>query len=215
MVFFSRYSAVTNANFHMLQQSQAQYNGDANSSSNDSTKFLTVNSGHRHSSAQYQHSSTTPTPTPTKDKHIIKMKREHKAARTLGIIMGTFILCWLPFFLWYLITSLCTTCYCPDFVVALVFWIGYFNSMLNPIIYAYFNREFREAFKNTLKCAFCNLCHGVPSDLDDTFMGDNAAIRRASIRYNDRTQSVYSETFLKNIGENPTRKSSSEVGSCL
>lgn len=27
--------------------------------------------------------------TPTKDKHLIKMKREHKAARTLGIIMGT------------------------------------------------------------------------------------------------------------------------------
>lgn len=28
--------------------------------------------------------------TPTKDKHLIKMKREHKAARTLGIIMGRF-----------------------------------------------------------------------------------------------------------------------------
>ncbi|XP_065359270.1 octopamine receptor beta-3R-like [Calliphora vicina] len=80
-------------------------------------------------------------------------KAEHKAARTLGIIMGVFLLCWLPFFLWYVITSLCgPACPCPDVVVAVLFWIGYFNSTLNPLIYAYFNRDFREAFRNTLEC---------------------------------------------------------------
>ncbi|XP_059608929.1 octopamine receptor beta-3R-like isoform X2 [Phlebotomus argentipes] len=83
-------------------------------------------------------------------------RAEHKAARTLGIIMGVFLLCWLPFFLWYVITSLCgeEACPCPDIVVAVLFWIGYFNSTLNPLIYAYFNRDFREAFKNTLQCVF-------------------------------------------------------------
>ncbi|XP_055852577.1 octopamine receptor beta-3R-like [Episyrphus balteatus] len=80
-------------------------------------------------------------------------RAEHKAARTLGIIMGVFLLCWLPFFLWYVITSLCgQACPCPDIVVAVLFWIGYFNSTLNPLIYAYFNRDFREAFRNTLEC---------------------------------------------------------------
>ncbi|XP_054263141.1 octopamine receptor beta-3R-like [Macrosteles quadrilineatus] len=88
-------------------------------------------------------------------------RTEHKAARTLGIIMGAFMLCWLPFFLWYVITTLCgDACYCPDIVVTVLFWIGYFNSALNPLIYAYFNRDFREAFKDTIECVFpcCFTC---------------------------------------------------------
>ncbi|KAG7200715.1 hypothetical protein KM043_001266 [Ampulex compressa] len=93
-------------------------------------------------------------------------RAEHKAARTLGIIMGAFLLCWLPFFLWYLTTSLCgESCYCPNTVVSVLFWIGYFNSALNPLIYAYFNRDFREAFRDTLKSALpcCSTCWKTPS----------------------------------------------------
>ena len=95
--------------------------------------------------------------TPTKDRGSLqKLKREHKAARTLGIIMGAFVLCWLPFFIWYLSIMLCgDACYCPDIVVEVLFWIGYFNSTLNPLIYAYFHKDFREAFLNTLRCVFC------------------------------------------------------------
>lgn len=51
-----------------------------------------------------------------------------------------------------MITSLCQEyCTSPKVVVGIVFWIGYFNSALNPLIYAYFNREFRAAFKKTLQ----------------------------------------------------------------
>ncbi|XP_019867648.1 octopamine receptor beta-2R [Aethina tumida] len=172
---------------------QNNTNGDMLSNSGGSSKTLTL-----HEINQDLHH------TPTKERNMIKMKREHKAARTLGIIMGIFILCWLPFFLWYASVTICTTCYCPPIVVSIVFWIGYFNSTLNPLIYAYFNRDFREAFKNTLQCAFCSLCRRPPSDLDII------DIRRPSIRYDDRTRSIYSETYLKH-----SDRRCSEFGSSL
>nr|ADI56275.1 beta-like octopamine receptor R4 [Amphibalanus improvisus] len=87
-----------------------------------------------------------------------KLRRERKAMRTLGILMGAFLFCWLPFFLWYIIVSLCDSCHTPRIVESLLFWIGYFNSTLNPIIYAYFNRDFRYAFRSILACVLCHRC---------------------------------------------------------
>lgn len=85
-----------------------------------------------------------------------KMKREHKAAKTLGVIMGAFLCCWLPFFTWYLYDALCEHCpQTPAIVVSVLFWIGYVNSALNPLIYAMFNRDFRHAFQRTLAVCHC------------------------------------------------------------
>ncbi|XP_076030294.1 uncharacterized protein LOC143018632 [Oratosquilla oratoria] len=88
--------------------------------------------------------------------HPPMLRREHKAARTLGIIMGAFVVCWLPFFTWYVTITICgESCPCPQAVVTTLFWIGYFNSTLNPFIYAYFRTDFREAFRKTLRRVRC------------------------------------------------------------
>ena len=86
-----------------------------------------------------------------------KMRREHKAAKTLGIIMGGFLFCWLPFFTWYLTSALCgSACFTPPIIISILFWIGYANSAFNPMIYALFNRDFRHSFKRLLGCHLAN-----------------------------------------------------------
>ncbi|XP_072177948.1 D(1) dopamine receptor-like [Diadema setosum] len=73
---------------------------------------------------------------------------EHKAAKTLGTILGVFICCWLPFFVVNCIVPFCANCVSAG-VWTVVLWLGYINSCLNPLIYAT-NREFRNAFKRLL-----------------------------------------------------------------
>jgi 5-hydroxytryptamine receptor 1 len=85
----------------------------------------------------------------------IAMARERKTVKTLGIIMGTFIVCWLPFFIVALVLPFCAeSCFMPDQLMAVISWLGYSNSLLNPIIYAYFNKDFQSAFKKIMKCKF-------------------------------------------------------------
>jgi len=77
---------------------------------------------------------------------------DRKATKTLGVIMGAFTVCWLPFFILALIRPLSQDSYIPQWLSSLFLWLGYANSLLNPIIYARFNRDFRTPFKHILQC---------------------------------------------------------------
>lgn len=84
----------------------------------------------------------------------------------------------------------------------------YFNSTLNPLIYAYFNRDFREAFKSTLNCLFCAWWQrdALQLDLDN---------RRSSLRYDSRAKSVYSESYLKANNHQKGRRASDQLTESL
>lgn len=83
-----------------------------------------------------------------------RFRMETKAAKTLAIIVGGFIFCWLPFFTMYLIRAFCEECIEPT-IFSVLFWLGYCNSAVNPLIYALFSNEFRIAFKRILCRCVC------------------------------------------------------------
>ncbi|KAM4636598.1 beta-1 adrenergic receptor [Discoglossus pictus] len=76
--------------------------------------------------------------------------KEQKALKTLGIIMGTFTLCWLPFFLVNIVNVFYRNLI-PDKLFLFLNWLGYVNSAFNPIIYCR-SPDFRKAFKRLLCC---------------------------------------------------------------
>lgn len=92
-----------------------------------------------------------PAVTPARDKkESLEAKRERKAAKTLAIITGAFVVCWLPFFIMALVMPICDGCVINDYMASFFLWLGYFNSTLNPVIYTIFSPDFRQAFARIL-----------------------------------------------------------------
>ncbi|XP_018555205.1 LOW QUALITY PROTEIN: 5-hydroxytryptamine receptor 1E [Lates calcarifer] len=84
------------------------------------------------------------------EKNQICTSRERKAARILGLILGAFIVCWLPFFLKELLVGL-HVLQPSQLVSDFLTWLGYINSLINPLLYTSFNDDFKLAFKKLLK----------------------------------------------------------------
>ncbi|XP_044754356.1 alpha-2C adrenergic receptor [Coccinella septempunctata] len=84
---------------------------------------------------------------PEREKRRLARKKEKRATLILGLIMGSFIACWLPFFIMYILRLAYDI---PNIAFLTAFWLGYMNSALNPVIYTIFNKDFRRAFRRIL-----------------------------------------------------------------
>ncbi|XP_036406021.1 5-hydroxytryptamine receptor 1B-like [Megalops cyprinoides] len=89
------------------------------------------------------------------EKKRISAARERKATKTLGIILGAYIICWLPFFIYTLLVPICTSCTFHPELFDIFTWLGYLNSLINPIIYTMSNEDFKKAFHKLIRFRCC------------------------------------------------------------
>uniref|UniRef100_A0A8C3VKF7 Trace amine associated receptor 8 n=1 Tax=Catagonus wagneri TaxID=51154 RepID=A0A8C3VKF7_9CETA len=73
-------------------------------------------------------------------------KRERKAAKTLGITVIAFMISWLPYTIDTLIDAYMGFI-TPAYIYEICCWCAYYNSAINPLIYALFYPWFRKAIK--------------------------------------------------------------------
>ena len=77
--------------------------------------------------------------------------KEKKIFVTLSYIIFSYLLCWVPFHIVFDISAINPDLVPPN-IYTFAFWLTYFNSTLNPFLYAFSSAEFRSAFKKVLKC---------------------------------------------------------------
>lgn len=138
----------------------------------------------------------------------LSLVKEHKALKTLGIIMGCFTLCWLPFFVANIIDTI-NRDLIPRNVFRFLNWLGYINSGLNPIIYCR-SKEFRLAFKNILGCPWVQMSSmnyfykelrtRCPCFLGLTEAGMNGAFQKPVISRGTRPDPVPQEDGEESLG---------------
>ncbi|XP_049301161.1 tachykinin-like peptides receptor 99D isoform X3 [Anopheles funestus] len=83
------------------------------------------------------------------------IKSKRRVVKMMMIVVIIFAVCWLPFQIYFIITS-----YYPDLtkkpyiqeVYLAIYWLAMSNSMYNPIIYCWMNSRFRRGFQQFFRC---------------------------------------------------------------
>ena len=78
-----------------------------------------------------------------------RRKQQLRCVRTLGVVMVTFMICWVPYFIVLPLLAYCPTC--VSFIIHETSVVmAYCNSSLNPLIYFFLNKSYRSNLKRLL-----------------------------------------------------------------
>ena len=83
-----------------------------------------------------------------------KKKSRRKVTRMVLTVIAVYVICWLPYWLFQIITQYITSMW-PWLrkFYQLITILSYANSAVNPIIYAFLSENFRRTFARAFGCA--------------------------------------------------------------
>jgi hypothetical protein len=77
----------------------------------------------------------------------LRLKRNRKAARMLGLLVTAFLICWFPFSVCYPLGQFFPNA-APNYFTIIIWWMGYLNSTINPFLYVYSNKTIRRSVRD-------------------------------------------------------------------
>jgi 7 transmembrane receptor (rhodopsin family) len=74
-------------------------------------------------------------------------KEEEEAAKTLSMIVGSFLICWLPVTITYFVFAVTKNRQFNEEILGIFMVLSHFNSAIDPLIYAYHSEVVKFIFK--------------------------------------------------------------------
>ena len=103
-----------------------------------------VGGGHHHHHHQSKSGSSSV-------HHFVLLSTEYKATKTLGLVMGVFLISWMPYYIVFCLTPFCSVCLSIEkIIVPITLWLGWANSGMNAIICFGLSKKLRRQLRQLL-----------------------------------------------------------------
>ncbi|KAM6927697.1 putative G-protein coupled receptor [Xenentodon cancila] len=118
-----------------------------------------------------------------------------KAALTLVFIVGQFLVCWLPYFIFHLQMSLTSSMQSPGDLEETVNWLAYTSFAVNPFFYGLLNRQIRDELVKFRRC-----CLTQPVEIGAS--SQEGSLQENFLQFIQRTSST-AETYSSSANSSP------------
>ncbi|XP_044078670.1 glucose-dependent insulinotropic receptor [Siniperca chuatsi] len=123
-----------------------------------------------------------------------------KALRTVAVLVGCFLVLWCPFFVACIVHLLCKSCELTHLLENYLWLLGLSNSLINPLVYAFWQREVRLQLAAMFSCFAGRLLAAGPPGVTERCDPQPPVLTQASVSGGD----TLNPSLLPIIGNDKT-----------